>query len=148
MERQEQIGFKLPPAYIEELTKRGEELGLSKLQSSRYQLVATPPDEAFEELVRNANESGVELTTTAALKLARQFQKKRPKSRRRNQRRENMDPATAVAVEIQETAELIGNFFDAPGAQHLRNMRLLSRLIGEMRALLDRLENMQGVKAG
>ena len=44
MERQEQIGFKLPPAYIEELTKRGEELGLSKHQYARMLVVEALSD--------------------------------------------------------------------------------------------------------
>ena len=44
MERQEQIGFKLPTAYIDELTKRGESLGLSRHQYARMLVVEALSD--------------------------------------------------------------------------------------------------------
>jgi len=50
-----------------------EELGLTKHQSSRWQREATVPEDVFERFLQEANESALELTSQALLRLAREF---------------------------------------------------------------------------
>ena len=50
-----------------------EDLGISKDQSARWQLIARVPGKAFELHISSAKESAVELTTTSMVKLARQL---------------------------------------------------------------------------
>jgi N6-adenosine-specific RNA methylase IME4 len=57
---------------------RLEDLGISKDQSSRWQLIARVPDKAFERHVTIAKESAIELTTTGMVKLARQLAPRKP----------------------------------------------------------------------
>jgi N6-adenosine-specific RNA methylase IME4 len=48
------------------------ELGISKMQSSRWQAIAGVPDEAFEDHVAGVKQSGDELTTAGVYRLAKQ----------------------------------------------------------------------------
>jgi N6-adenosine-specific RNA methylase IME4 len=57
-----------------------EELGISKDQSSRWQLIARLPEKAFERHILGVKESATELTTSSVVKLARQLSpRKNPK---------------------------------------------------------------------
>jgi hypothetical protein len=47
------------------------ELGISKMQSSRWQAIAAVPDEAFEDHIAGIKESGDELTTAGVFRLAK-----------------------------------------------------------------------------
>lgn len=55
------------------------EIGISHNQSSRWQSLASLPPDDFESYVSSANESGKEITSTAAYKLAKQRKKRQPK---------------------------------------------------------------------
>lgn len=52
---------------------RLEDLGISKDQSSRWQLIARIPERAFETHISGTKEASSELTTTSVVKLARQL---------------------------------------------------------------------------
>ena len=60
-----------------------DELGVSKDQSSRWQLIASLPDESFDQHIQETKQAATELTTTSVLKLARQLAppRKRKKAR-------------------------------------------------------------------
>ncbi len=49
------------------------DLGIERMQSSRFQKIAQLPDEEFEAWVSSCRESGEELTQAAALRLASEF---------------------------------------------------------------------------
>ena len=49
------------------------DLGIEKMQSSRFQKIAQLPDEEFETWVSGCRESGDEMTQAAALRLAAEF---------------------------------------------------------------------------
>ncbi len=50
-----------------------EELGLTKHQSSRWQREAAVPEDVFERFLQKVNDSAMELTSRALLKIAREF---------------------------------------------------------------------------
>ena len=75
-----------------------EDLGISKDQSSRWQLIARVPDKAFELHVSSVKESAAELTTSSVVKLARQLTPKKPAKSK------SVDGGTVVA----DLADLTG----------------------------------------
>jgi len=53
---------------------RLDELGITKSDSSRYQQIAAIPDDIFEKYVQAHIDSGTEITTSALLRIAKQYQ--------------------------------------------------------------------------
>gem|GEM_PF-3015798 len=69
---------------------RLEDLGISRMQSSRWQLVASIPEQAFEERVESRKKNGKELTSAEMLSLAAYIQ-------REKERQERKESAAAAA---------------------------------------------------
>jgi hypothetical protein len=56
---------------LHDVTLKLESLGITRIQSSRWQLEAQVPEEAFVGFVREADANGYELTSAALIRLAR-----------------------------------------------------------------------------
>lgn len=67
-----------------DLPPRLEDLGILKSQSSRWQLIASIPEEQFEDRVESLKASGRELTSTEMLRLAGSLRREKEREDRRH----------------------------------------------------------------
>jgi hypothetical protein len=87
---------------------RLEDLGITKNQSSRWQLIASIPEEQFENRVDSLKTNGKELTSTEILSFAGYLQRERDRQDRRHQAAEE-----AVKVQPDERIRIFhGDFRD------------------------------------
>ena len=110
---------------------RLEELGITKNQSSRWQLIASIPEQDFERRVESLKTSEKELTSNEILSLAGYLRRERDRQERRQQASEtaaNIQPDDRIRIfhgDFREvlTEEIVPNGFrkPAPHRSHVRS---------------------------
>jgi site-specific DNA-methyltransferase (adenine-specific) len=101
------------------------ELGIDRMESSRFQRIASLPKDDFECWIQDSRMAGEELTQAAALRLASQHQAEERKSKRRRA----MAEAAKVAHESDRPEFSLLNVDVLDGLQAVRDEHGPSRLI-------------------
>ncbi|MEZ6101677.1 MAG: hypothetical protein R3E01_22310 [Pirellulaceae bacterium] len=123
-------------------TFRLDDLGISRLQSSRFQQLSLPPDTVFEQFIHDAMAEETEITTARMLRLAKSYGKSETRNSKRRKPKERQSTPISVTLisELQQHIEMTSNVVSACNGELKAKKPLLLRLVHEMRSLLDQLE--------
>jgi hypothetical protein len=131
------------------------ELGITRNQSTRWQKEAAVPEQLFCQFVKEAKESGREITAAALIRLTARSTTRRGPSRGRsagrNGQHDNNDeslrfPPTLLGELVAELrhhqsalAEILGRFINVAGQPTENDRRLVQYLLGELARVIEEL---------
>jgi hypothetical protein len=104
----------------QDVTLKLEQLGVTKRQSSLWQLAATVPDESFEGYLRDKNALGHEVTGSGLLRIAHAMRRSSPPRRRRWRNARCTRRAESTPEDRAEVSAVIGDLKNQ--VQHLAKL--------------------------